>query len=123
MMMMRPPSSASRTERAAGHAASSTRSRAGQLPAAGLHLHIDHISLYGFSHADAARFRQSLETSLRNIANAYRDHDWSAIKTVRIRQLDAGQLPAGASPEVAAERIAAQLFRQLTRHSGGAGHV
>ena len=97
---------------------------AGAAPAPGLHVGIERVTLHGFTTAQERRFTRSLAASLAEMAAAHRDHDWHALgPAVRLRRLDAGELPPGESAEGAACHVARALFAELTGRGTGARHA
>jgi hypothetical protein len=80
-----------------------------------IHIHVERVTLHGYSPSQQARFTDALQTHLTQLA-ASEDVTWPAAGE-RIRHLDAGVMRAGAQPEEAAHRVAARLLAAITNRA------
>lgn len=94
----------------------------GASPRNGLRFRIGKITLQGYGAGEQKRFAVSLQETLSTLARQHHGLNWRAMTQVKVRRLDAGELPTDASPEQAAQFVARKLFIALQR-AGRSSHV
>jgi hypothetical protein len=86
-----------------------------------LHVHIERLSLPGYTQAQSQRFVAVLNRAIAEFSAARGLASMTGGE--HLARLDAGRLRAGATPEEAARQLAARLCSSLASNPGGTRHA